>query len=140
MTRRTSAALVVLFTAGLAGAASPGEEKAAPAPARVTQGEYVELDENGTPNPLLVMRVAEVSPNIVVVRGANGWVAFASYDEAAKEYRGFFEWQTFGPQRSPAGKWADLFQIRLTRAEGGRILMTGKSKENEFTIRAAAKP
>ena len=113
------------------------DEKPAPVGAgRLSPGDYVELDEAGTPNPRLGLRVAEVTPNIVEVRGANGWVAFASYDEATKEYRGCFEWQTFGPRRSPAGKWADLFQVRLTRTEGGRIRMDGKSKENDFVIQA----
>ncbi len=132
----------ILLLAGgflLAVAASRGADKAKAEPAgqgRVAAGEYVEVDESGTPNPLLGLRVAEVTPNIVEVRGANGWVAYASYDEAAKEYRGCFEWQTFGPRRSPPGKWADLFQVRLTRTEGGRIRVDGKSKENDFVIRA----
>ena len=107
---------------------------------RVASGEYVEVSEKGVPDPNLRLGVREVTPNILEVRGINGWAAFASYDEARKEYRGFFEWQRFGPHRSPGGKWADLYEIRLIREKGGRLHMTGKSKANDFVIRAVVKP
>jgi hypothetical protein len=107
---------------------------------RVNPGLYVEVNEKDEANPLLVVAVQEVTPNIVMVRGANGWVTFACYDEADKEYRGFFEWKDFGAGRSPGGKWADLYQVRLVAQEGGRIYMTGKSKANDFIIRGKPKP
>jgi uncharacterized protein (TIGR03067 family) len=94
------------------------------------------VNEKGETNPGLVVGVQEVTSNIVVVHGANGWVAFASYDEAQKEYRGFFEWKEFGAYRSPGGKWADLYQVRLVAQEGGQLHMTGKSKAHDFLIRA----
>jgi hypothetical protein len=124
-------------------ASGDGKDQADPAPAgvgRVIPGLYVEVDESGAPNPLLVVRVQEVTPNIVEVRGANGWVSYASYDEARKEYRGFFEWQQFGGYRSPGGKWADLYRVRLVAREGGQFHMTGKSKANDLVIRAKPKP
>jgi hypothetical protein len=119
------------------------EGKADPKPGgvgRVGSGDYVEVDEKGVPNAALAVRVGEVTPNILEVRGANGWVAYASYDEARREYRGFFEWQQFGPHRSPGGKWADLYQVVLVRQEDGQLRMTGKSKANDFVIRAKAQP
>jgi hypothetical protein len=122
-----------------------GEDKDKPgvAPAgmgRVTTGDYVEVDDKDVANPLLGVRVQEVSPNIIELRGANGWVTYASYDEAQKEYRGFFEWQQFGPHRSPGGKWADLYHVRLVVLEGGKLHMNGRSKTNDFVIRAKVKP
>jgi hypothetical protein len=109
---------------------------------RVSLGEFVEVDEKGIPQPVLpdvpklLIKIDEVTPNIVVLSGINGWVTFASYDESKKEYRGFFEWKQFGPLRSPGGKWADLYEVRLIKQANGDILMTGKSKTNEFVIRA----
>jgi hypothetical protein len=107
---------------------------------RVSPGLYVEVDDKGVSNPLLVVRVQEVTTNIVEIRGANGWVTYASYYVAQKEYRGFFEWQQFGDYRNPGGKWADLYQVRLVAQEGGQFHMTGKSKANDFVIRGKPKP
>jgi hypothetical protein len=107
---------------------------------RVSPGLYVEVNETGEPNPPLLVVIQEVTPNIVMVRGANGWVAFAAYDDGQKEYRGSFEWRQFGPIRSPGGKWADLYQIRLVAQDGGKFHMTGKSKTNDFIIRGMPKP
>ncbi len=108
---------VMLGGVAVASTAFGGDkEKADPAPAgtgRVNPGLYVQVDEQGVPNPPFVFRVQEVTPNIVEVRGINGWVCYASYEEAQKEYRGFFEWQQFAGYRSPGGKWADLYQVRL---------------------------
>jgi hypothetical protein len=136
--------VVLLCGPTVASMAPAGDkEKADPAPAgvgRVSPGVYVELNEKGEPIPMLVVGVQEVTPNIVMLRGANGWLAFASYDEAQKEYRGFFEWKEFGPVRSPGGKWADLYQVRLVAQEGGQFHMTGKSKANDFIIRGKPRP
>jgi uncharacterized protein (TIGR03067 family) len=136
--------VVVLCGPALASMALAGnKDKADPAPVgvgRVSPGLYVEVNERGEPNPLLEVGVQEVTPNIVVVSGANGWVVFAAYDEAQKEYRGFFEWKQFGAYRSPGGKWADLYQVRLVAQEGGQFHMTGKSKANDFIIRGMSKP
>jgi hypothetical protein len=143
MKRILRLALMILGGAVVAATAAGGDkDKAGALPAgtgRVAPGDYVEVDEAGAPNPALQIRVQEVTPNILEVRGANGWVTYASYDEDQKEYRGFFEWQQFGPVRSPGGKWADQYQVRLVRADG-LIQMTGKSKANEFVIRAKGKP
>ena len=136
-------ALVFLCGAAVASTAGGGDqEKAGPTPGgvgRVNPGEYVEVDEKDVSNPALVVRVQEMTPNILEVRGANGWVTYASYDEGRKEYCGFFEWQQFGPYRSPGGKWADLYQVRLVARPGGQLHMTGKSKANDFVIRAKPK-
>lgn len=137
---RSLPGLVLLIVAPIA-LAGGAEKGASPEGAgRVAAGDYVETDEAGVANPALLLRVREVTPNIVEVRGVNGWVTFAAYDEGRKEYRGFFEWQQFGPARSPQGKWADLFQVRLVALEGGKLHLVGKSKANEFVIRATPKP
>jgi hypothetical protein len=137
-------AAVVLCGATVAPIAGGGDkDKAGPTTGgagRVSPGENVEVDEKGAPNEPFAVRVQELTPNILEVRGVNGWVAYASYDEAQKEYRGFFEWQQFGPYRSPGGKWADLYQVRLVARAGGQFQMTGKSKANDFVIRAKPKP
>ena len=126
-------AIVLCFSALQAVA----EEKSEPAGAgRAKVGEYVEVDEKGKAEPRLRLQLQEVSPNIIAVRGINGWIMFASYDETNKEYRGFFEWQAFGPTRNPGGKWSDLYQVRLITQADGKLLMAGKSKANDFTIRA----
>jgi uncharacterized protein (TIGR03067 family) len=142
--RFLSLTVAVLCVPGVSSMALAGDtDKAHPAPAgvgRVSPGLYVEVNEKGEPNPLSGVGVQEVTPNIVVVSGANGWVAFAAYDEARKEYRGCFEWKAFGPYRSPGGKWADLYQVRLVAQEGGQFLMTGKSRANDFIIRGKPKP
>lgn len=141
MTRRWLLALVLACGGLMSFATVVGGGQDQPAAAadrvgRVSAGDYVEHDEQGTPNPMLTLRAREVTPHILELRGVNGWVAYLSYDESAREYRGFFEWQQFGPYRSPGGKWADLYQVRLVRQDGGRFVMTGKSKTNELTIRA----
>ncbi len=133
---RIIASLAVVVGLALCGSPAGAQEEAR----RVAAGDYVEVDEQGVPNSTLAVKVHEVTPNILEARGANGWVVYASYDAAQKEYRGFFEWQKFGPYRSPAGKWADLYQIRLSRQDGGQFRIDGKSKDNEFVIRAAPKP
>jgi hypothetical protein len=135
-------AMVFLCGATVASTAAADDKKAAPTPGgagRISPGEYVEVDEKGVPNPALAVQVREMTPNILEVRGANGWLTYVSYDEAQKEYRGFFEWQQFGPYRSPGGKWADLYQVRLIQQDAGQLHMTGKSKANDFIIRAAPK-
>jgi uncharacterized protein (TIGR03067 family) len=114
------------------------QDRSDPGPAgvgRVPPGLYVEVNETGQQHPSLVVGVQEVTPNIVLLRGVNGWLAFASYDESRKEYRGFFEWKEFGAGRSPGGKWADLYQFRLVAQEDGQFHMTGKSRANDFIIR-----
>jgi hypothetical protein len=145
MTRRWLLTLVLSCGSLVSVAAVVGGEQEKSAAAderagRVGAGDYVEQDEQGRPNPLFTLRAREVTANILELRGANGWVAYLSYDESAREYRGFFEWQQFGPYRSPGGKWADLYQVRLVRQDGGRFVMTGKSKSNDLTIRAAPAP
>ncbi len=130
----------------LVGVAANGDDKPDAKPAgtgRLPAKEYIEVDEKGVPNARFLLRVAEATPNIVEVRGINGWVAYASYDEAQKEYRGFFEWRRLGTGGAPGGKWADLYQIRMVKNADGELVMTGKSKENDFVIRArehTAKP
>lgn len=106
---------------------------------QVSTGDYVEVDELGMPNPSFPVRVTQLTPHILEVRGGNGWVAFVCYDDPTRTYHGFFEWQQFGPQRSPGGKWADLYQVKLIRQGDGVLRMTGKSSANEFVIRARAK-
>jgi hypothetical protein len=141
MKRIPSLGIVLLCGAAIAVAAETEKPNLQPAGAgRVSPGDYLEVDEKGVPNALFAVQVRDVTANIVEVRGANGWVTYASYDEAQREYRGFFEWQQFGPHRSPGGKWADLYQVRLVQQEDGQLHMTGKSKANEFVIRAAPKP
>src|SRR5262245_26400396 len=80
----------------VAGAAAPAQEPK-PAPAsvptgdgRVAAGAYVEIDPEGRANRDVLLLVQEVSPNIIHLRGKNGWVAFASYRAGKKEYRGCF--------------------------------------------------
>jgi hypothetical protein len=144
MERVPRLAVVLLCGAAVAAIAlAEDKDKAAPLPGgagRVSPGEYVEVDDKGVPNPVFAVLVREVTPNILEIRGVNGWVTYASYDEAQKEYRGFFEWQQFGPIRSPGGKWADLYEVRLVRQHNGQLHMSGKSKANDFVIRAAPKP
>jgi hypothetical protein len=134
----------ILCGAVLAAMAQGGEkEKPNSTPAgtgRVSPGLYNELNDQGEVNPVSLVQIQEVTPNIVEVRGANGWVVFASYDEAKKEYRGFFEWQRFGEHRSPGGKWADLYQVRLVAQGGRQFHMTGKSTANDFIIRGKRRP
>jgi len=137
------AAAILCGTAIASMAAADDKDKAASSPTgagRISPGEYIEVDEKGVPNPVLGVQIREVTPNILEVRGANGWVTYVSYNEAQREYRGFFEWQQFGPYRSPGGKWADLYQVRLVQQDGGQVHMSGKSKANDFIIRAAPKP
>jgi hypothetical protein len=106
---------------------------------RISPGEFVETDEQGELNPAFLLKTEDVTPNIIVLSGINGWVAFACYNETKKEYRGSFEWKSFGPMRSPGGKWADLYEVRLIKQDNGNIVMTGKSKSNDFVIRATPK-
>src|SRR5580698_4985706 len=114
----TAAVLCGLLVAPIALGGRKDDGETAPAGAgRVSPGSYKELNEKGEINPLSMVEIQEVTPNIVVVRGVNGWVAFAAYDETHKEYRGSFEWRQFGANRSPGGKWADLYQIRLVAQE-----------------------
>lgn len=102
---------------------------------RVAAGEYVEIDTEGRANREFLLAVREVSPNIVQVQGRHGWVAFASFDADKKEYRGFFEWPSVPGRGRPAGKWADLYQIRVL-VKGGVLQIEGKSAGNELLIRA----
>jgi WD40 repeat protein len=105
---------------------------------RVKPGDYVEVDDKGVENLALRIRVNELTQNLLELRSGKGWVAYASYDAARREYRGFFEWQKFGPDRSPGGVWADLYQIRIERLESGQLNVTGRSKANVLMIRAKA--
>lgn len=136
--RSTIAGLVAVGLV-VAGVVSLGQApKPAPAPAgdgRVSAGEYVEIDPEGRPNRDFLLAVQEVSPNIVHLRGRNGWVAFASFDAAKKEYRGFFEWPDLPGVGRPGGKWADLYQIRVV-VQDGVLRIEGKSAGNEMLIRA----
>jgi hypothetical protein len=100
----------------------------------VAAGEYVEIDPEGRANWDFTLLADEVTPNILCLRGRNGWVAFASFDAAKKEYRGFFEFQRIGG-RGPGGKWADLYHVRVA-IEDGVLRVEGKSAENEMLIRA----
>jgi hypothetical protein len=102
---------------------------------RVPAGEYVEIDPEGRANRDFLLVVREVTPNIVHLRGRNGWVAFASFDAGKKEYRGFFEWPDLPGVGRPAGKWADLYQIRVVMRDGV-LRIEGKSAGNEMLIRA----
>ena len=114
------------------------EPKPAPAPAsdgRVAPGEYVEIDAEGRANRDFLLAVQPVTPNIVHLRGRNGWIAFASFDADKKEYRGFFEWPDVPGVGRPGGKWADLYQIRVA-VQDGVLRIEGKSAGNEMLIRA----
>lgn len=102
---------------------------------RVPAGEYVEIDLEGQANRNLLLLVQEVSPNIIHLRGKYGWVAFVSFDAEKKEYRGFFEWPDIPGHGRPGGKWADLYQIRVT-VQDGVLRIEGKSAKNEMLIRA----
>ncbi|MDY3560489.1 hypothetical protein R5W23_001724 [Gemmata sp. JC673] len=133
----TRVALVSGFVLAITFASAGADDKPLPAGSgRVAAKEYVEVDEKGVANARFRLRVREATPNILEIRGINGWVAFTSYDEGQKEYRGFFEWQQMGALGNPGGKWADLYQVRLVRQANGELLMTGKSKNNDFVIRA----
>jgi hypothetical protein len=114
------------------------ESKTTPAPTaggtRVAAGDYVEIDPEGRADWNFTITVEEVTPNIVHFRGKNGWVAFASFDAAKNEYRGFFEFPRVGG-RGPGGKWADLYQVRAVVLDGV-LRIEGKSAENEMLIRA----
>ena len=123
-----------LLAAAGAGPALAAEPKPAAGDGRVAAGEYVEIDADGQPNRAFLLAVHEVTPNIIHLRGKNGWVAFASFDAAKKEYRGFFEWPD-GPGGRPGGKWADLYQIRVA-VQDGVLRVEGKSAGNELLIRA----
>lgn len=132
--------IVCLATVGLllvSGVVSRAQEpKAAPAgDGRVPAGEYVEIDLEGRANRDFLLVVQEVSPNIVHIRGKNGWTAFASYDASKKEYRGFFEWPTIPGIGRPSGKWGDLYQIRVA-VQDSVLRIEGKSPANEMLIRA----
>ena len=130
-----------LFVVGLLAASSGLALRAQsqkPAPTgdgRAAAGEYVETDAEGRPNRDFLILVQPVTPNIVHLRGKNGWVAFASFDAEKKEYRGFFEWPDLPGVGRPAGKWADLYQIRVF-AQDGVLRIEGKSARNEMLIRA----
>ena len=143
--RNRAALLAAVGLIGAAVAASLAQDpKSAPAPAtdptppaggRAAPGEYVEIDAEGRPNRDFLLLVHEVSPNIVHLRGRNGWVAFASYDADKKEYRGFFEWPDIPGRGRPGGKWAGLYQIRV-EVRDGVLRVEGKSAANEMLIRA----
>jgi hypothetical protein len=102
---------------------------------RIAVGQYIEIDAAGQANWLLGLTVQEVTPEFICVRGQHGWLAFAVYDVATKQYRGYFEWQEFGGRRSPGGKWGDLYQIRLF-SQNGVLRLEGRSPGNEILIRA----
>ncbi len=139
MRNRASGLLAVgFFTVVVVVSAMAQEPKPAPTPAtdgRVPPGEYVEIDSEGRANRDFLLAVQQVSPNIVHLRGRNGWVAFASFDADKKEYRGFFEWPDIPGVGRPTGKWADLYQIRVVVQEGV-LRIEGKSAGNEMLIRA----
>lgn len=127
--RHMIAGLFVLGLLAASGAASPAGD------GRVSAGEHVEIDKDGRPNRDFLLVVQQVTPNIIHLRGKNGWVAFASFDAEKKEYRGFFEWPELPGVGRPGGKWADLFQIRVA-VEDGVLRIEGKSAHNDFLIRA----
>jgi len=133
--------ITALLAAGLVAVVTPigaQQPKPAPAPAgdgRVPVGEYVEIDPAGRPNRDFLIAVQQVTPNIIHLRGRNGWVAFASFDAGNKEYRGFFEWPDLPGVGRPGGKWADLYQVRVVVREGV-LRIEGKSAANEMLIRA----
>jgi len=138
MRSRIIGLVAVGFVSLEAVAARAEEPKAAPTPAcdgRVPAREYVEIDAEGRANRDFLLVVQQVTPNMVHLRGKNGWVAFASFDAAKKEYRGFFEWQDIPGVGRPAGKWADLYQIRMV-IQDGVLRIEGKSSANEMLIRA----
>ena len=122
----------------------PAPNKPEPSPAgdgqgRVKPGDYHEIDKDGRISSEFVMAAKAVTPNILELRGGNGWVAILGYDEEAKEYRGFWEWQSFKGGRSPGGKWADYYQVRIVRLSDGSLRMDGKSKGNDFQMTYKAK-
>ncbi len=105
-----------------------------PKAGRVAAGEWVEVDADGKPNKDFTIGVAEATPNILVLRWKNGWVAFATFDADKKEYRGSLEFQSVGGRR-PEGKWADLYQVQVV-VQDGLLRIEGKSDKNEMLIRA----
>jgi hypothetical protein len=102
---------------------------------RVALGDYVEIDTQGQANWDFSLGVLQVTPNIIHLRGKNGWLAFASFDALKKEYRGFFEWPDHPDAGRPGGKWAELYQIRVV-VQDGVLRIEGKSAGNEIQIRA----
>lgn len=126
--------LFLVLTAGTIafGAEDP---KAPTSNGRVAAGVYFEVDSEGKANPDFALVVQELSPNIIHLRGKNGWIAFASFDSEKKEYRGFFEWPEIPGAGRPNGKWADLYQIKVVVKEK-QLKIEGKSKENDLTIQA----
>jgi hypothetical protein len=128
----------VLVAVAMVAPSQAQEPKPAPAPAgdgRVPVGEYVEIDPEGRANRDFPLIVQQVTPNIIHLRGRNGWVAFASFDAGKAEYRGFFEWPDLPGVGRPGGKWADLYQIRVV-VQDGVLRIEGKSAGNEMLIRA----
>lgn len=112
----------------------PEPKIATAATGRVKAGDFIQLEDNGKANPEFAMIAKAVTPNIVELRGTNGWVAYLGYDEETKEYTGTWEWQSFKGGRSPGGKWADCFRVRAIVLEGGAVKLDGKSKENAFQL------
>jgi hypothetical protein len=139
MRGRVPGFLVAVLVAAAGVAATRAQEpKPAPAAAgdgRVPVGEYVEIDPEGRANRDFPLVVQQVTPNIIHLRGRNGWVAFASFDAGKAEYRGFFEWPELPGVGRPGGKWADLYQIRVV-VRDGVLRIEGKSAGNEMLIRA----
>jgi hypothetical protein len=128
-------AVVVLTMAGVPASWAQEPKPATAGDGRVSVGEYAEIDPEGRANRDFLLVVQEVSPNIVHLRGKNGWVAFASFDADKKEYRGFFEWPVLPGLGRPGGKWADLYQIRVVMQDGV-LRIEGHSAGNEMLIRA----
>lgn len=126
---------VCLLTVGLATAQEPKPAALPTGDGRAPFGEYVEIDVEGRANRDFLLLVQEVSPNIVILRGKNGWLAFATFDAEKKEYRGSFEWPNIPGLGRPEGKWGELYQIKVMMKDN-MLRIEGKSAKNEFLIRA----
>jgi hypothetical protein len=108
---------------------------------RSIPGDYVQTKDDGVEDERFRLRVDNVTPSIVQVRGSNGWLAYASYDESRKEYKGFFEWQKFNEQqRSPGGEWAHLYEIRMQQLDKSHFVIFAKCPVYNFEIRAQMNP
>ncbi|MGL6074751.1 MAG: hypothetical protein ACRC8S_11370 [Fimbriiglobus sp.] len=111
-------------------------------PGRISPGEYVQLDDKDQPMNDFTMTVTRVTPNILELRGNNGWVGYASFNADHKGYYGFWEWQSYKGERSPGGKFAELYSTHFYHSpEKKVIVLNGNSvKSNSFRFHYRPKP
>jgi hypothetical protein len=116
--------------------------KAEDEPGRIAPGEYVQIDDKEQPMNDFTMTVTRVTPNILELRGNNGWVSYVSYAPETKNYNGFWEWQSFKGERSPGGKFADLYLIQFYHNVDKKffVIYANSKKGNSFQYAYRPKP